>query len=63
MASLGRMLYSLPTLCAVNSGQVNKKNWRCRGSNPVPLACKASALPFELHPQLNFCCLGSFDGD
>ena len=27
-----------------------KKTWRCRGSNPVPLACKASALPFELHP-------------
>ena len=27
------------------------KKWRCRGSNPVPLACKASALPFELHPQ------------
>jgi hypothetical protein len=28
-----------------------KIDWRCRGSNPVPLACKASALPFELHPQ------------
>ena len=27
-----------------------KKKWRCGGSNPVPLACKASALPFELHP-------------
>ena len=27
-----------------------KKNWRCRASIPVPLACKASALPFELHP-------------
>ena len=26
------------------------KIWRCGGSNPVPLACKASALPFELHP-------------
>ncbi|CAF2113671.1 unnamed protein product, partial [Brassica napus] len=27
-------------------------NWRCGVSNPVPLACKASALPFELHPQV-----------
>ena len=27
--------------------------WRCGGSNPVPLACKASALPFELHPHLS----------
>ncbi|KAK8987364.1 hypothetical protein V6N11_027132 [Hibiscus sabdariffa] len=26
------------------------KKWRCGGSNPVPLACKASTLPFELHP-------------
>ena len=28
------------------------EKWRCGGSNPVPLACKASALPFELHPHL-----------
>lgn len=26
--------------------------WRRRVSIPVPLACKASALPFELHPQM-----------
>ncbi len=25
--------------------------WRCRASIPVPLACKASALPSELHPR------------
>ena len=25
-------------------------NWRCGESNPVPLACEASALPYELHP-------------
>ncbi len=25
--------------------------WRRRGSNPRPLACKASALPAELRPQ------------
>ncbi len=27
-----------------------KKTWRRRASIPVPLACKANALPFELHP-------------
>ena len=26
--------------------------WRCRASIPVPLACKASALPSELHPHI-----------
>ena len=26
--------------------------WRSRVSIPVPPACKAGALPFELHPQL-----------
>ena len=25
--------------------------WRCRASIPVPIACEASALPFELHPR------------
>ncbi|CAK7324169.1 unnamed protein product [Dovyalis caffra] len=25
--------------------------WRCGESNPVPLACEASALPYELHPR------------
>ena len=28
-----------------------KKKWRSRVSIPVPSACKADALPFELHPQ------------
>ena len=28
----------------------NTKAWRCGESNPVPLACEASALPYELHP-------------
>ena len=28
-----------------------KKLWRSRVSIPVPPACKAGALPFELHPQ------------
>ena len=26
-------------------------DWRCRGSNPGPLACKASALPLSHTPQ------------
>ena len=39
--------------CHFQLKRIKKKtNWRCGGSNPVPLACKASALPFELHPQL-----------
>ena len=29
----------------------SKMFWRCEASNPVPLACKASALPFEIHPR------------
>ena len=29
------------------------KRWRCGVSIPVPLACKANALPYELHPLLN----------
>ncbi len=29
----------------------SSKSWRRRVSIPVPLACKASALPFELHPR------------
>ena len=31
--------------------KIKIETWRCGGSNPVPLACKASALPFELHPR------------
>ena len=27
------------------------KDWRCGASTPVPLACKASGLPFVLHPR------------
>ena len=37
--------YLTKTLC--------QTNWRCRGSNPVPPACKAGALPFELHPRVD----------
>ena len=28
--------------------------WRLRVSIPLPLACKASALPFELNPPISF---------
>ena len=52
----------------ITSGNVQlKHDWSCRGSIPVPLTCKASALPFELHPlecvcfvimkQPSFCCV------
>ena len=29
--------------------------WRCRVSIPVPVACKATALPIELHPLNDSC--------
>ena len=32
----------------------SKMFWRCGASIPVPLACKGSALPFELHPRNDF---------
>ena len=32
----------------------SKMFWRCGSSIPVPLACKASALPFELRPRNDF---------
>jgi hypothetical protein len=31
--------------------KARQKMWRSRVSIPVPPACKAGALPFELHPQ------------
>ena len=34
-------------------GQVEKRRWRSRVSIPVPPACEAGALPFELHPPLS----------
>jgi hypothetical protein len=34
-------------------------DWKCRVSIPVPLACKASALPFELHPHERWRYIGS----
>src|SRR5579872_1453850 len=30
---------------------VRRQGWRCGESNPVPPACKAGALPDELHPR------------
>lgn len=29
-----------------------KQRWKCRASIPVPVACEATALPFELHSLL-----------
>ena len=31
----------------------SQKIWRSRVSIPVPPACKAGALPFELHPHVS----------
>ena len=47
------------TFCALfffffSSFRARKKKWRSRVSIPVPHACKACALPFELHPQLHW---------
>ena len=37
---------------------IHPKNiWRSRVSIPVPPACKAGALPFELHPHVQYCWL------
>ncbi len=36
------------------AGEKRYVEWRCRASIPVPLACKASALPSELHPRACF---------
>ena len=55
-------------LMQLSSKTRNKRRfWRCGASIPVPLACEASALPFELHPlecvcfvimkQPSFCCV------
>ena len=33
--------------------QATKRRWRSRVSIPVPPACEAGALPFELHPPLS----------
>lgn len=48
---------SLITGIPIGYGNKNHNNrvWRRRVSIPVPLACKASALPFELHPRLDSC--------
>jgi hypothetical protein len=44
-------------LAAVLKKRTKKKKrgvWRCGESNPVPLACEASALPYELHPRFGY---------
>ena len=38
------------------SFQENAKKWRFQVSIPVPLACEASALPFELNPRVHLIC-------
>ncbi len=35
----------------VKVGGMEQKGWRLRASIPLPPACEAGALPFELSPQ------------
>ena len=47
--------YILQLKCIWNNVElINGFHWRIRVSIPVPLACKASALPFELIPRIFF---------
>ena len=51
MCSAKAYMYAAParvTLVRKNSGTT--KSWRLGASIPLPLACEASALPFELSP-------------
>ena len=46
------LFFNLPQLTSKhNSRSLRKMLWRCGSSIHVPLACKASALPHELHPR------------
>ena len=46
------LFFNLPQLTTKhNSRSLRKMFWRCGSSIHVPLACKASALPHELHPH------------
>jgi hypothetical protein len=47
----GINLIPLIILVAETRMRGQNKMWRSRVSIPVPRACKARALPFELHPQ------------
>ena len=37
------------------TSSIGKKKWRWRALIPLPRACEARALPFELHPHCIFC--------
>jgi hypothetical protein len=43
---------ALAGLIIIGPKQNKNDDWRCGGSNPVPLACKASALPIEVQPHV-----------
>ena len=43
----------LPGILALRKCE-EKKKWRCRGSNPGPLACEASALPLSYIPDVPY---------
>ena len=47
----GASIYLLGFQYAIDYLQIVITFWRSGASIPVPLACKASALPFKLHPN------------
>ena len=46
-----RQLVNIQSLAPLVQGGRGACMWRCGDSNPVPPACKAGALPSELHPR------------
>ena len=51
LASISRKTFHTSSSSETDKKNETKKVWRSRVSIPVPPACKAGALPFELHPQ------------
>ena len=63
-ARVRKSVGSIPTECTfyellfcASSKIMGAKMWRSRVSIPVPRACEARALPFELHPHTFTCAL------
>ena len=51
--SSGPLIFNETQLIQTTKSKNNiMKNWSCGESNPVPLACEASALPYELQPHV-----------
>lgn len=51
-------------MSAVRRKKGRKKKWRCRGLNPGPLTCEASALPLSYIPNMDIeCQMYTFKGE